>query len=253
MKKNILKILAGLIIAVSVFACYDSRQRKLENMVKTFTEPILIANAMSIDSVSALPDFTLKMNATFLQNADNNFLKESVQTTGKNAIVRNLYQNAKFKELIDEGLVVCFALWDLHGNYVSDVYITPADFKDDILNPSEEEFYIENFRQQIQILQKTLPQKVEDGIIVCAADFNELTKTIEYTWTFEEGYDMTYFAASVEEFQYLVAQSWKGFISSNELIVEIIGKGFVWKYIFIDKDKTVLATVVFDEVNDLYN
>jgi hypothetical protein len=253
MKKNIFKILAGLAIAVSVFACHDSRQRRLENLVRTFDGPIVMENAFSVDSVRALPDFTLKMNATFLQYTSTNFLKESLQTTCKSSFVRTMYNNKKFKELMDEGLVACLALWDLNGNYVSEVCISSADFTDDILNLSEEEFYIENFRQQIQTLQKTLPQKVEDGIIICAAGFDESTKTIEYTWTFEERYDMTYFASSVEEFQYLATQSWKSFVSSNELIVEIISKGFVWKYIFTDNDNTVLATAVFDEAEDLYD
>ncbi|MDR2651375.1 MAG: hypothetical protein LBC68_03545 [Prevotellaceae bacterium] len=253
MKKNILKILAGLIIAVSAFACHDSRQRKLENWVKAFKEPIVIKkNALIFDSVSALPDFTLKMHATFLQNVDNDFLKESIQIAGKRSFVRAMYHNKEFKELMDEGLLACIVFWDLRGNYISEICTTAADFTDDILNPSEEEFYIESLRQQIQILQKTLPQNIEDGIVVCAADFNESTKTVEYTWTFEEGYDMTYFAASVEEFQQIATQSWKNFINSNEFIVEIIGKGFAWKYTFIDKDKTVLATAIFDEVKDLY-
>jgi hypothetical protein len=251
MKRKILKIIAGLTVAIFVFACHDSRQRKLESLVKTFSEPITIANMMSIYSVSALPNFTLKMNATWLQDVNIDFARETAQTTSKNSMVRNLYQNKKFMELINEGLVIYFAISDLHGNHISDVYIKSDDFKDDIINLSENEYNIENFRQQMQILQKTLPQKVGDGIVICAAAFNELTGTIEYTWTFEEGYDITYFAASVEDFQNLATQSWKNFVSSNEIIVDFISKGFVWKYMFLDNDKTVLVTAVFDEIEDL--
>ncbi|MDR0421122.1 MAG: hypothetical protein LBH30_06720 [Prevotellaceae bacterium] len=252
MKKNILKIFACVVVAMCIFACQDRKQQKLQELVNTFTEPVIIPNLLSIDSVKALPNFTLMMHVKWLQNFNVDFLREAAHTTCKNSLVRSMYTEPRFRELLDEGLAVCFSVSDISANHITDVYLTLADIQDDILNSSDEEYDIENIRQQFQMMQNTLPQKVDDGIIMYAINFDEATKTLEYTMTFEEGYDITYFASSAEDFRNSVIQLWKDNIRANEIIKEYISKGFVWKYVFIDNDNTVLVDVAFDNIDDLY-
>jgi hypothetical protein len=118
---------------------------------------------------------------------------------------------------------------------------------------TDEEYVIKNAKQQLQKMQNTLqlPQNNGDGTVIYSVDFVESTKAIEFTYAFDLGYNVIYFADSLEEFQNLAHQNWKDMISSNEVLVEFIRNGFAVKFVFLGKDKTILFTSVFDELKDL--
>lgn len=244
------------IIAISLSACHNNRQRQLEEFAKNWDNdcPLLVAGAIRLDSVSVLPNLMIKMHTTWLEEEyDRVMIRKSAQSTMKNGLIRNFYNNEKLMKLINEGAIVCISILDSYQVYIADIYITSADLKkDDITNRTEEEYYIENLRQQVEILQSTLPQKIGGGLVVSDVNFNELTKTVEYTYTFDEGYDIADFAASYDEFKNRIEQFLKTDIRENEFTVEFIRKGFIWKYVFLAADGTELFTIVVDDVEDLY-
>lgn len=250
----ICSVFAGLMLTA---ACRDSWQNRLKSMSGEFERLFVIDNLTRVDTVKYLPG-AVWAHITWLSEEDDgderDFMKEIIPYTCKDAAVRNMCRNGKMTDLIsEEGIVVYISCSDMAGVHLADTWISSEDIKGDISGKAVEKRYVESFSKYIRKFREsiTFPYDIGDGLFLTFVDFIESAKITEYVYSFECGYGIEDLDIDIEDFGYLMKQWLKSQLGESKAIVELINRGFVWRYIFFDSDNTVLATFVFDEVEDL--